>query len=477
MFLPVYDDEYYPLAPGLVMVPGPVEKLGIVPGFEAYLEEWALDAFSGSILPLPGGGYRAYLTAFHRTDHLLTMPFVAESDNGHDWRPVGHITVSGLPAGLAIYIKQPSVCWNDDGTVRMYAWCHGKRGEFVIGRCCVLHSEDGVHFVCPDFDAPVLYHPHEFGKWGFEPGLVPTVDTTEAKWLEADPAEMLRLKGRRSNDSTCIYREPDTGQYVIYGVFFLPNPEDSPRREERDNARSLLRIVTRRVSDDGYRFSDPEIILMPDAHDPLDQQFYYLAVHRHDDWRIGLLGDYEVVDQTMDLGLAFSRDGRRWRRPLRSPLLPRDEEGFDSKNLYACDRLIPEGDDFLILYRGGTKLHNERYQSHLGLDMALARVPQTRLVGLDTAGNRAVRLTTRVFITTQAELFLDADLRGGLRAELCDPWGNPLPGYRREDFLPVQGDSRRHPLRWRDVETGPYLYDTVSLRLELTDATVYGLEV
>lgn len=476
MYIPVYDDEYFPVVSGLVMVPGPVTKLGLVPGLEEYLGEWALDVFSGSLLPLPGGGYRVYVTAFHRQNHMLTMPFVLASADGQHWEPLGHIQVTNRAADLDIYIKQPSVCFNDDGSVRMYAWCHGKRGDYVISRCCVLRSEDGLSFAFEDFNAPVLYHPHEFGKWGFEPGLVPTVDTTEAKWLEADPAAMHQMKGMRSNDSTCIYREPDTGQYVIYGVFFLPNPEGGPRREERDNARSLLRVVARRVSDDGYHFSDPEIILMPDAADPLDQQFYYLAVHRHGDWRIGLVGDYEVVEQTMDLGLAFSRDGRQWRRPLRSPLIPRDPEGFDSQNLYSCDRLIPDGDDFLILYRGGTKLHNERYKSHLGLDMALARVPQERLVGLDTAGNRAARIVTRVFIQSRPELALNADIRGSLRAELCDPWGNPIPGYRREDFLPVGGDSAAHPLRWRDRETLPYLYDTVSLRLELTEATVYGLQ-
>ena len=72
---------------------------------------------------------------------------------------------------------------------------------------------------------------------------------------------------------------------------------------------------------------------------------------------------------------------------------------------------------------------------------------------------------------------MDADVRGSLRAELCDPFGNPLAGYRREDFVPIAGDRRAHVLRWREVETLPYRFDTVSLRIEATDATLYGLRV
>lgn len=477
MFIPFFDDAKVRTQSGLVAVPGPVEKLGVVPGLEDWLGEWALDAFSGSILPWPGGGYRAYVTAFNRADHGLSMPFVIASDDGRQWWPLGLVSVTNKPPDFAGYMKQPSVCWNDDGTVRMYCWCHGTRGHTIIGRCGVLHSEDGLTFHFADFDQPVLYHPHEFGKWGFEPGLVPTVDTTEAKWIEAAPETMLRLKGMRSNDSTCVYREPDTGQYVVYGVFLLPNPEGNPRREDRDNARSLLRVITRRVSDDGYHFGPPEIVMMPDEADPLDQQFYYLAVHRLGDWRVGLVGDYEIVDQTMDLGIALSRDGRHWLRPMRSPLIPRVPDTWESMSVYAIDRFIEAGDDMLLLYRGGSLPHNRGADTHKVLQLGLARFSRTRLIGYDTAGNRDARLLTGAFILSQPDIALDGDLRGACRAELCDPFGNPLPGYRREDFVPVRGDNPRHILRWQGQDTGRYLSDAVSLRLEMTAGTVYGLDV
>ncbi|MEX1089835.1 MAG: hypothetical protein WEC36_11515 [Phycisphaeraceae bacterium] len=495
MFLHLFDEQNLRACSGFIPVPGPVRKLGPVAGTaspDAQASPWALDAFSGCVLPRApqdGGGHRAYVTAFHKDPQQMhrSRPFVCESDDGLNWSPRGLVEFADLPADFAGYLKQPSVLRLGDGRYRMYVWFHGQRKGDSVARLGTAISDDGLAFRLERFDPPILYHINELKRWGFEPGLTPEEAfqaqqqaTAAQAGTQAPPPpspQLLATKRLRSNDSTNVFRDPATGQFVLYGVLFLQNPLGSPRREERDNARSLLRIIIRRTSDDGLTFSDPQIVLTPDALDPLDQQFYYLSLHRQDGYHFGFLGDYEVAAQTMDLGLAVSRDGVAWRRPMRSPLLTRDPESFDSQSIYLADNLIDAGDDWLLLYRGGTLPHNTGSQQHRQVTMAMARVGKRRLIGMDTAGNRDARLLTAPLLLTQPRLTLDALVRGHLRAELCNAFGDPVPGYRRQDFIPVQGDSRAHVLQWKGGPTAIFHHEPLSLRLEATDATLFALEV
>ncbi len=478
MRLYFFDDARLRSVSGFTPVPGPVEKLGPVGGTETPDPRWSFDPFSGSLLPLGGGAWRAYVTAFGRSRIEESRPCVFESPDGLRWERGRILQLGNLPQDFAGWMKQPSVVRLGDGSLRMYLWLHGTRGKQTICRLCTAASGDGQSFAIEDFDKPVLYHPSELGPRGWETGWVPTADQFDPRWRSGSADELRRLKRTRSNDSTYVYREADTGRFIIYGVTFLPNPPGSPRREERDNVPSMVRVIARRESADGYEFSDPEIILMPDAGDPLDQQFYYLAVHRQDDWHIGLLGDFEAVDQTQDLNIVVSRDGHSWTRPTRSPFIPRVEAEPDGMNVYAINSLIDAGDDWLLIYRGGYRPHNDaEIRSDISSTMRMARFGKRRFVGLDTAGNRDARLVTGGFVLTCPEITLDAEIRGKLRAELCDAFGNPVPGFRREDFLPVTGDSRRHVLRWNGKSAAPYQFDPVSLRIEATDSTLYALEV
>ena len=111
-------------------------------------------------------------------------------------------------------------------------------------------------------------------------------------------------------------------------------------------------MIQRRVSADGLTWSAPELVIQADARDPWDQQFYHLAVQYHEDWLIGSLGHYRVenAQQTMDLELVFSRDGRRWERPLRGGFIPREPGGRDAEGVYPPNAWIDRGDTWLCLY-------------------------------------------------------------------------------------------------------------------------------
>jgi hypothetical protein len=197
---------------------------------------------------------------------------------------------------------------------------------------------------------------------------------------------------------------------------------------------------------------------------------------------VGMLGHYRCWEQTMDLELCFSRDGRHWGRPLRGGFIPRGGiADLDYYYIYPTSRLLDSGDDWLMLYDGGNWKHNQQVPEGVAerrSGIMAARVPGRRLAGLQ-ATDRAVGVLEIKCLPGVAEITVDADIRGALRAELCDTFGRPLEGYHQYEAVPVRGDSTAHVLRWgEDGRTSePYRYDAMIVRLEVENGVVYGVSV
>ena len=144
--------------------------------------------------------------------------------------------------------------------------------------------------------------------------------------------------------------------------------------------------------------------------------------------------------------------------------------------VYAPNRLIDAGEHWLLLYTASPGRHGDvREDGRERATVCAARFAKHRFLGLATADLGMGRLWTRPFVLGGTELCVDARIDGVLRAELCDPFGGPLPGFGKERFAAVSGDSTAHALRWEGAETAPYQYNAVSLRLEVERGTVYNI--
>ena len=499
-----FDDFSIRAMEGLVRVPGPVEKLGTVLRPDRPSDGQRCMSFASSIVGCQEKGWRMYYTVSEMETKMMGIA-VAESVDGLKWekpelgqmqvdgKGSNRLAIQGLPAGVERY-GQPQVWQEEEGGWRMYFWVNNR----PYLRYVVAQSADGMRWEAADFEEPVIYHPLELGSWIWTPGVAPpekergeghvqgalerfVPGSSEARWghlLERCTADQLvRLKGLRANDAVYIFRALDTGCYEFYAPWPLCNLEGSPRRFEHDNAPFMLRAIHRRTSVDGMEWSDPELLIVPDERDRLDQQFYYLAVHRQDGWQIGLMGSYLVYDQTMDIELCFSRDGRRWDRPLRMPWVPRESDE-EAGMIHAPNRLVDAGSDWLLLYSASCHRHNEvRHgeKGKVGAEVRAARFPKRRFLGLSARGGGAGMLLTRPFILGGAELCVDARIDGWLRAELCDPFGTPLPGLEKGRFKVLSGDSTGHVMRWREATTEHYQHNAVSLRLELERGEIYNI--
>jgi hypothetical protein len=462
----------------------PVSKLGSVLRGEAAWGEAHVATFCSSIVRLDDGRYRLYYTATSSERGEMWIA-VAESEDGLAWRkpPLGQHTVDGQPTNRIVFeglggqraLVQPQVLRLPNGRWRMYFWRHAPQNL----RYLAAHSTDGLRWEVDTPPRTALVHPNVLGPESAREGWAPAgqLPGTEDPW---------QLKALRTNDACYVYYNGLQGRYEFYAPWLVPAVPD--RRVEVDNAPHWHRYIHRRFSEDGLHWGAPELILVPDTRDPWDLQFYYLAVQWHEDWMIASLGHYRVEagQQTQDLALAFSRDGRTWHRPLRGGFIPRQagavptpralgEPAADAMGIYAPNAWIDEDQTWLCLY-SGTHLPHNRAWGDVARPRPImgARWPKHRFVGLE-AGRVAGGFTSEPFYPQGDTITLDADIRGWLRAELCDVFGHKHEGYHLMDAVPVTGDSTAHVLRWEGADARRFRHDAVRLRFEYVDGVVYSI--
>jgi hypothetical protein len=429
-----------------------------------------VSSFLGTVQKLEDGTYRLFYTVW-----AYKATGVARSRDGHSWelpdlgqrlidgKDSNLLRVEGLPEGASTLAA--SVLPLGAGRWRMYFLTDAGGLGYRAAE-----SDDGLHWKLIELPEPVFLHPSALGDlFDWKAG---GVNWQRAGERGLSPQELAPRKRLLANDSPVVYRDPLSGRYELYTPSLLPNPPGSARHVSFDNAPGVLRAIQRRLSADGLRWADPELLLVPDGKDPMDLQFYQLAQFRHEGWRVGMLGHYRVPDQTTDLELTFSTDGRTWERPLRGGWVPRGGPGEpDHFAVYPPRDVVDLSDGkALLLYTGAPAKHNATPNV---LRIMAGEFVKHRLVGI-AAGSVPGLYQSRPFILTHAELTVDGDLRGPLRAEVCNAFGEPLAGFRFADCQPVHGDSKRHVLRWKG-DTARLQYEAMVLRLEFRHGEVFGV--
>lgn len=484
-----FDDAHLQCRHNLDLSPGSVRKLGEMQAEQRACDLQKPSVFAGAVVPMPGGGYRLYYSTNRYDELKLFRLCYAESEDGVRWtkpdlgqveyegEDTNWIWPEGMPEGSQI--TQPQVVLLPDGSWRMWFWWHGHE----VGRMpyVLAESTDGIRWKVVDLEMPHIMHPsdRELGQNAWVAGL--TAASPSDRFAEQRTLDWFEAKRLRSNDATYVYYNAERRVFEMYSVWLLPNDDSTSRKTPHDNAPGVIRTIHRRESPDGIHWSDPEMLITPDEHDPLHQQFYYLAVQPIDGWQIGFLGNYRCWEQTMDIELCFSRDSHVWHRPLRGGWIPRGGiDEVDHYSAYATSRLIEQGENWLMLYRGSNYKHNRELPEGVTerrCGNLVAEIPKGRFAGLRATERMVGSLTLKPFNIGAKYITVDADVRGRLQAELRDPYGRPLSGYELNGCRPITGDSREHVLEWCGKSCGQYRYDTVSLRIEIEDGILYSVTV
>jgi hypothetical protein len=233
------------------------------------------------------------------------------------------------------------------------------------------------------------------------------------------------------------------GQYVLFG---------------RVSGRG--RAIGRSASTDLARFDPLKLVLeaperaaQSDIYNPAAVKYPYAeniyfmfpSVYRHD-------------TDTLDIGLAASRDGVGWTWPeFETPFIPLAPAGaFDSGSLYMGQGIIRKGDELWLYYSGSPLKHNEAELPNLtkpGNQRIYSRAvaPLDRFVAV-AAGPDGGDFTTPPLLYKGDLLVLNAEARegGSVRVGLLDDRNEPIPGRSIEDCLPIEADRPAATVKWKD---------------------------
>ena len=362
-----------------------------------------------------------------------------------------------------------------------YDWSYDEGREWA--GLHVAFSPDGVHWT--KHPKGPLYRT-SYGGRGLQPPLV-----GQSPYVEAPYKGAIRKTYHlplTMSDAVDLMYDARRQRYVIYGKMWLQGP---------DGGLAWKHAMGRTESSDLLEWSKPELVLAPDDLDPPELEFHTSPVFLYGGMYWGL---NQILNRraggTMDIELMTSRDGLAWQRPFRGEwfLQRGSEREFDGGSIFTNATPVILDEEIRFYYGaygkgavgGGSQIVGHQQKSGIGL----AVIPRDRFAGLTTVEISAqptlrkplehigqVTLKPRDLAGVQS-ILVNADAsQGEVRVELLNADGYRVPGFTRDEALPLTGDSLHHVAAWRDSTLRELPPGEYSLRLHLRKATVYALRL
>lgn len=430
------------------------------------------------------------------------------------------------------YLFAGTVMWDDEhGRYRMWYGSNGGRFDPVRDFCAYAESTDGVHWEKPALGLV------EYG--GSRDNNIVYVGNERAENVsvlldrhERDPARRYKLltwdQGPRGGplginiafsadglrwtpyaDNPVVTGTSDTHSLLgwddhhgCYVAFFRPSTRDPRISSSGDGSRQpelpragkfYKRVIARTTSPDFIHWTDPEVVLAPDDHDPPDLEFYCMAPFEYAGYHLGFVDCFHTNSCAVDVQLAYSRDGMSWARAgERQPLIPNGSFGsFDGRQIYAAAPVVR--DDEIWIYYGGFNVGHS-FRSMAGEEglpfrtaTGLAKLPLDGFVSID-AGPNVGTFTTKPLRFEGQALAVNAQpsLKEGVyddetlvRVEILGPDSEPLPGFGSEDADPLVSDvlSTNETISWRgNPDLSALAGQPVRLRFSLRNVKLYAFQ-
>lgn len=266
-----------------------------------------------------------------------------------------------------------------------------------------------------------------------------------------------------------------------------------------------IRSVGYSETKDWKTFSEFAPCVIADALDAPLTEIYGMKAFAYGDWFIGLTELFsnhkkaysaKFFGGTEEVGLAYSEDGRYWRRSIRKPFLSGlgDENieklGYENKMLWISDMLQKDDED-LLLYTSASKL--EHGHPYIGKDnVGSIMVYQLRKDGFICLENedadKPALVATREKIWNGGELTVNLSAKQATVAIYesksnvqCD--NNMLgvaelaEGYTHDDCIPFSGDSKNWvPCFKNGKKLDDFKGKTIVIEIKLTNGKLYSIE-
>lgn len=245
------------------------------------------------------------------------------------------------------------------------------------------------------------------------------------------------------------------------------------------HAEGWRRCVGMSTSKDFIHWSKPGIIVTPDPANGIEEFYGFKPMVRgnlymgflrilRDDLPATKDGPVEGIGWTE---LMTSRDGRNWVRHQDKFLDRSPAEGAWDHAMTWFGDCVQAGDKEYIYYGGYSHGHKVGDRA-----VGLGFLRQNGFVSRD-AGSEIGSLRTPPVVITGSAVTINAKATGEIRVRITDGQGQPLLGFDWEDGLPIQGDSVRHPLKWKSADLSTLRGKPVRLEFRLRQAELYALDV
>ncbi len=276
------------------------------------------------------------------------------------------------------------------------------------------------------------------------------------------------------SDVLDVMRDPKTGMFVLYTKGWADGTWDKDGEENKEKGQ---RIIVRSESRDFVDWSVPQPVIRHQLN-KRDPQSYGMPVSFSSGKYAGLLRSYKLPgDETIDIQLALSDDGKKWTRVAdMSTFLPLGPEGaWDDGMIFTAPLLEKDGQAY-IYYGGWDGDHDSKTRSSA---IGLASFKVGRFAAFVPAGEQGSLVSKKVTLGDRP-ISVNADARrGGFRVILLDENLAEIPGYGLQDSLRVNGDDISLSPRWRnDKDARELAGRSVHLKFIIDQGTkLYGFKL
>lgn len=231
-----------------------------------------------------------------------------------------------------------------------------------------------------------------------------------------------------------------------------------------------------------------------DAPDPdlgYDTQLYNLDATPYESLMLGVFSVFmgppnDVCAITKrpkinDLKLAFSRDGFHWDRPTHENFIASSRKvgTWNYGYMHAANGVCTVVDDEIYFYFScfSGKSPNFGFHKYSGGNLGLAKLRRDGFASLSDDG-KGGSVTTEQLEYNGKYLFINAECNEGkILVEVLDRDGNVLPGYSKEDCIPISADSTKIQVKWKNRTIEELGHQNIRLRFILKNAELYSFWV
>ena len=332
----------------------------------------------------------------------------------------------------------------------------------------------GFHVMVPPGYAVASDEPGAHVRVGYSPDGI--------HWTVTDERPTVGRSGTRIGDSAQPAFDPGTETYLLFTrhPWMSLAPRSRPLHATElgghptwdaaagaPNRRGRRRIYLSE-SRDYLHWSEPRLILAPDSLlDNIDDSFYSMSAMWLGGQWIGFIQVFHMVENTLDVQLVHSRDGRIWHRLFPGQAwLPLGPAGSWNQCYTSLPRFPDvDGKEWLV-FHGGSRAHHDWWihGRQEGLDapevwdlnrvafgLGMTKLRKYGFVSLDADRMREGMILTQPWVAPGDRLVINAACgpEGYVKVEALDIHDRVLPGCSRDDCDVFTGDAIEHTMTWR----------------------------